>query len=95
MVISIVYFTWVNREWSISIFRRISAIWKAIKQCCISTQQDTFKIQTQRDFLDVYLTDGSNIRLYIQTSDTAVRILQVMAFWNCVESFHFGEVDKN
>ncbi|CAM9290126.1 unnamed protein product [Bubo scandiacus] len=40
-------------------------------------QQDTFKIQTQRAFLDVYLTDGSNIRLDIQTSDTAERILEV------------------
>ncbi|KFV58560.1 Sorting nexin-31, partial [Tyto alba] len=41
-------------------------------------QQDTFKIQTQRAFLDVYLADGSNIRLDIQTSDTAERILEVM-----------------
>uniref|UniRef100_A0A8C0EZF1 Sorting nexin 31 n=1 Tax=Bubo bubo TaxID=30461 RepID=A0A8C0EZF1_BUBBB len=40
-------------------------------------QQDTFKIQTQRAFLDVYLADGSNIRLDIQTSDTAERILEV------------------
>ncbi|NXE33780.1 SNX31 protein, partial [Ptilorrhoa leucosticta] len=40
-------------------------------------RQDTLKIQTQRAFLDVYLADGSNIRLYIQTSDTAERILQV------------------
>ncbi|NXC73536.1 SNX31 protein, partial [Anhinga anhinga] len=39
--------------------------------------QDTFKIQTQRAFLDVYLADGSNIRLDIQTSDTAERILEV------------------
>ncbi|XP_050748365.1 sorting nexin-31 isoform X1 [Gymnogyps californianus] len=40
-------------------------------------QQDTFKIQTQKAFLDVYLADGSNIRLDIQTSDTAERILEV------------------
>ncbi|XP_064296314.1 sorting nexin-31-like [Phalacrocorax carbo] len=40
-------------------------------------QQDTFKIQTQRAFLDVYLADGSNVRLDIQTSDTAGRILEV------------------
>ncbi|KAM9023376.1 LOW QUALITY PROTEIN: sorting nexin-31 [Ara ararauna] len=40
-------------------------------------QQDTFKIQTQRAFLDVYFADGSNIRLEIQTSDTAERILEV------------------
>ncbi|XP_014821065.1 PREDICTED: sorting nexin-31 isoform X3 [Calidris pugnax] len=40
-------------------------------------QQDTFKIQTQRACLDVYLPDGSNIRLDIQTSDTAERILEV------------------
>ncbi|NXF38333.1 SNX31 protein, partial [Nyctibius bracteatus] len=40
-------------------------------------QQDTFKIPTQNAFLDVYLADGSNIRLDIQTSDTAERILQV------------------
>ncbi|NXQ90454.1 SNX31 protein, partial [Nyctibius grandis] len=40
-------------------------------------QQDTFKIPTQSAFLDVYLADGSNIRLDIQTSDTAERILKV------------------
>ncbi|KAF1487192.1 Sorting nexin-31, partial [Megadyptes antipodes antipodes] len=40
-------------------------------------QQDTFEIQTQRAFLDVYLADGSNLRLDIQTSDTAQRILEV------------------
>ncbi|XP_074753725.1 sorting nexin-31 [Athene noctua] len=40
-------------------------------------QQDTFKIQTQRAFLDVYLADGSDIRLDIQTSDTAERILEM------------------
>ncbi|XP_068528471.1 sorting nexin-31 isoform X2 [Anas acuta] len=40
-------------------------------------QLATFKIQTQRAFLDVYLADGSNITLDIQTSDTAERILQV------------------
>ncbi|NXI48806.1 SNX31 protein, partial [Chloroceryle aenea] len=39
--------------------------------------QDTFQIQTQRASLDVYLADGSNIRLDIQTSDTAERILEV------------------
>uniref|UniRef100_A0A8C6IPX0 Uncharacterized protein n=1 Tax=Melopsittacus undulatus TaxID=13146 RepID=A0A8C6IPX0_MELUD len=39
--------------------------------------KDTFMIQTQRAFLDVYLTDGSNIRLEIQTLDTAERILEV------------------
>ncbi|KAM7035881.1 LOW QUALITY PROTEIN: sorting nexin-31 [Passerculus sandwichensis] len=39
-------------------------------------RQDMFKIQTQRAFLDVYLADGSNIRLYIQT-DTAEIILPV------------------
>ncbi|PKK34420.1 sorting nexin 31 [Columba livia] len=43
-------------------------------------QQDTFKIQTQRAFLDVYLADSSNIRLDIQTSDTAERILEIMDF---------------
>ncbi|XP_012961889.3 sorting nexin-31 isoform X2 [Anas platyrhynchos] len=40
-------------------------------------QLATFKIQTQRAFLGVYLADGSNITLDIQTSDTAERILQV------------------
>ncbi|NXC49569.1 SNX31 protein, partial [Penelope pileata] len=40
-------------------------------------QQETFKIPTQRAFLDVYLADGSSITLDIQTSDTADRILQV------------------
>uniref|UniRef100_A0A8C8S4N9 Sorting nexin 31 n=1 Tax=Pelusios castaneus TaxID=367368 RepID=A0A8C8S4N9_9SAUR len=43
-------------------------------------QQDTFKIQTQRASLDVYLADGRNVRLDIQTSDTAERILEVMGF---------------
>ncbi|XP_064249283.1 uncharacterized protein LOC135282937 isoform X6 [Passer domesticus] len=44
--------------------------------CFLLLFYDTFKIQMQRAFLDVYLADGSNIRLYIQTSDTAERILQ-------------------
>ncbi|KAM9386837.1 LOW QUALITY PROTEIN: sorting nexin-31 [Phaethornis superciliosus] len=39
-------------------------------------QLDTFKIPTQRAFLDVYLGDGSNVRLDIQTSDTTERILE-------------------
>ncbi|KAM7071301.1 LOW QUALITY PROTEIN: sorting nexin-31 [Acridotheres tristis] len=43
----------------------------------LKLQQDTFKSQTQRAFLDVCLSDGSNIRLYTQTSDTAESILQV------------------
>ncbi|XP_064363721.1 sorting nexin-31 isoform X5 [Dromaius novaehollandiae] len=43
-------------------------------------QQDTFKIETQRASLDVYLADGSNIRLDIQTSDTAERILEVTSY---------------
>uniref|UniRef100_A0A8C3B958 Sorting nexin 31 n=1 Tax=Cairina moschata TaxID=8855 RepID=A0A8C3B958_CAIMO len=42
-------------------------------------QLATFKIQTLRAFLDVYLADGSNITLDIQTSDTAERILQKWA----------------
>lgn len=37
-------------------------------------------MQTQRAFLDVYLADGSNIRLDIQTSDTAEGILEVIGF---------------
>uniref|UniRef100_A0A8C0GMW6 Sorting nexin 31 n=1 Tax=Chelonoidis abingdonii TaxID=106734 RepID=A0A8C0GMW6_CHEAB len=41
-------------------------------------QQDTFQIQTQRASLDVYLADGRNVRLDIQTSDTAERVLEVM-----------------
>nr|XP_013797407.1 PREDICTED: sorting nexin-31 isoform X3 [Apteryx mantelli mantelli] len=43
-------------------------------------QQDTFKIETQRASLDVYFADGSNIRLDIQTSDTAERILEVTSY---------------
>ncbi|XP_068789014.1 sorting nexin-31 isoform X2 [Struthio camelus] len=43
-------------------------------------QQDTFKIKTQRASLDVYLADGSSIRLDIQTSDTAERILEVTSY---------------
>ncbi|XP_062424535.1 sorting nexin-31 [Rhea pennata] len=43
-------------------------------------QQDTFKIETQRASLDVYLADGSNITLDIQTSDTAERILEVASY---------------
>ncbi|KFO90331.1 Sorting nexin-31, partial [Buceros rhinoceros silvestris] len=43
-------------------------------------QQDTFKIQTRKAFLDVYLANGSNIRLDIQTSDTADRMLEVTLY---------------
>ncbi|XP_062483275.1 sorting nexin-31 [Pezoporus occidentalis] len=42
--------------------------------------KDTFKIQTQRAFLDVSLADDSNNRLEIQTLDTAERILEVTLF---------------
>ncbi|NXK36034.1 SNX31 protein, partial [Piprites chloris] len=41
--------------------------------------QDTFKIQTQRAFLDFYLADDSNIRLDIQTLDTAEGIVEVIS----------------
>uniref|UniRef100_A0A8C3FBL5 Sorting nexin-31 n=1 Tax=Chrysemys picta bellii TaxID=8478 RepID=A0A8C3FBL5_CHRPI len=41
---------------------------------------DTFKIQTQRASLDVYLADGRNVRLDIQTSDTAERVLEVVSY---------------
>ncbi|XP_053875569.1 sorting nexin-31 isoform X4 [Malaclemys terrapin pileata] len=43
-------------------------------------QQDTFKIQTQRASLDVYLADGRNVKLDIQTSDTAERVLEVVSY---------------
>ncbi|XP_074842948.1 sorting nexin-31 isoform X2 [Carettochelys insculpta] len=43
-------------------------------------QQDTFKIQTQSASLDVYLADGRVIRLAIQTSDTAERVLEVVLY---------------
>ncbi|XP_062985970.1 sorting nexin-31 [Elgaria multicarinata webbii] len=43
-------------------------------------QQDTFKIQTQRAFLDVYLADGRYLRIDIQTSDTAERVLEVVSY---------------
>ncbi|XP_050796982.1 sorting nexin-31 isoform X5 [Gopherus flavomarginatus] len=43
-------------------------------------QQDTFQIQTQRASLDVYLADGRNVRLDIQTSDTAERVLEVVSY---------------
>ncbi|KAH0617527.1 hypothetical protein JD844_015875 [Phrynosoma platyrhinos] len=42
--------------------------------------QDTFKIQTQRAFLDVYLADGRYLRIDIQTSDTAERVLEVVSY---------------
>ncbi|XP_061460448.1 sorting nexin-31 isoform X4 [Rhineura floridana] len=43
-------------------------------------QQDTFKIQTQQAFLDVYLADGRYLRIDIQTSDTAERVLEVVSY---------------
>uniref|UniRef100_A0A670K6P7 Sorting nexin 31 n=1 Tax=Podarcis muralis TaxID=64176 RepID=A0A670K6P7_PODMU len=43
-------------------------------------QQDTFKIQTQQSFLDVYLADGRYLRIDIQTSDTAERVLEVVSY---------------
>nr|XP_060631658.1 sorting nexin-31 isoform X2 [Anolis sagrei ordinatus] len=55
-----------NSEVFISFFRKL--------------QQDTFKIQTQRAFLDVYLPDGRYLRLDVQTSDTAERILEVVSY---------------
>ncbi|XP_007442740.2 sorting nexin-31-like, partial [Python bivittatus] len=66
-----------------------------IKQCfqhtnetthlCIPTLsfdvlQETFKIQTQQAFLDVYLADGRYLRIDIQTSDTAERVLEVISY---------------
>lgn len=39
--------------------------------------QDTFKVQTLQAFLDVYLPDGRYLRVDIQTSDTAERVLEV------------------
>ncbi|XP_055654719.1 sorting nexin-31 isoform X2 [Falco peregrinus] len=57
-------------------FLVVSVLWT---DCTVSSFcfYDTFKIQTQRAFLDVYLADGSNIKLDIQTSDTAEQILEV------------------
>ncbi|XP_042320393.1 sorting nexin-31 [Sceloporus undulatus] len=43
-------------------------------------QQDTFKIQTQQAFLDIYLADGRYLRIDIQTSDTAERVLEVVSY---------------
>uniref|UniRef100_A0A8D0HS11 Sorting nexin 31 n=1 Tax=Sphenodon punctatus TaxID=8508 RepID=A0A8D0HS11_SPHPU len=43
-------------------------------------QQDTFKIQTQKASLDVYLADGRNLRIDIQTSDTAERVLEIVSY---------------
>ncbi|XP_077207897.1 sorting nexin-31 isoform X2 [Paroedura picta] len=43
-------------------------------------QLDTFKIQTQQAFLDVYLADGRHLRVDIQTSDTAGRVLEVVSY---------------
>ncbi|KAM6456771.1 sorting nexin-31 isoform 1-T1 [Liasis olivaceus] len=43
-------------------------------------QQETFKIQTQQAFLDVYLADGRYLRIDIQTSDTAERVLEVISY---------------
>ncbi|KAF7246840.1 Sorting nexin-31 [Varanus komodoensis] len=45
-------------------------------------QQDTFKISTQQAFLDVYLADGRYLRIDIQTSDTAERVLEASNFIN-------------
>ncbi|XP_075271890.1 sorting nexin-31 isoform X1 [Opisthocomus hoazin] len=57
----------------------LNTVFSCLTDCTVSSFcfYDTFKIQTQRAFLDVYLADGSNIRLDIQTSDTAERILEV------------------
>ncbi|XP_048364284.1 sorting nexin-31 isoform X5 [Sphaerodactylus townsendi] len=43
-------------------------------------QLDTFKIQPEQAFLDVYLADGRHLRMDIQTSDTAERVLEVMSY---------------
>ncbi|XP_026546086.1 sorting nexin-31 [Notechis scutatus] len=43
-------------------------------------QQETFKIQTQQAFLDVYLPDGRYLRIDVQTSDTAERVLEVISY---------------
>ncbi|KAJ6653823.1 hypothetical protein lerEdw1_008667 [Lerista edwardsae] len=43
-------------------------------------QQDTFKVQIQQTFLDVYLPDGRYLRIDIQTSDTAERVLEVVSY---------------
>ncbi|XP_061229233.1 sorting nexin-31 [Neopsephotus bourkii] len=55
---------------------------------------DTFKIQTQRAFLDVYLADGSNIRLEIQTSDTAERILEALLLSSCLKKMVLEQMIK-
>ncbi|XP_015283736.1 PREDICTED: sorting nexin-31 [Gekko japonicus] len=55
-----------NSEVFISFFRKL--------------QLDTFKIQTQQAFLDVYLADGRHLRVNIQTSDTAERVLEVVSY---------------
>ncbi|XP_054840338.1 sorting nexin-31 isoform X2 [Eublepharis macularius] len=43
-------------------------------------QLDTFKLQIQQAFLDVYLADGRHLRIDIQTSDTAERVLEVVSY---------------
>ncbi|XP_060098926.1 sorting nexin-31 [Heteronotia binoei] len=43
-------------------------------------QLDTFKIQSQQAFLDVYLADGKHLKVDIQTSDTAERVLEVVSY---------------
>ncbi|KAL8181842.1 UNVERIFIED_CONTAM: hypothetical protein K2H54_031804, partial [Gekko kuhli] len=55
-----------NSEVFISFFRKL--------------QLDTFKIQTQQAFLDVYLANGRYLRVNIQTSDTAERVLEVVSY---------------
>ncbi|XP_058034220.1 sorting nexin-31 isoform X6 [Ahaetulla prasina] len=55
-----------NSEVFISFFRKL--------------QQETFKIQTQQAFLDVYLPGGRYLRIDIQTSDTAERVLEVISY---------------
>ncbi|KAL2308763.1 hypothetical protein Nmel_001827 [Mimus melanotis] len=66
----------VSSEWAIN--RRRSCSDEFLPPDPDGIPRDTFKSQTQGAFLDVCLSDGSNIRLYTQTLDTAERILQVV-----------------
>ncbi|XP_030073186.1 sorting nexin-31 isoform X2 [Microcaecilia unicolor] len=43
-------------------------------------QLDTFRILTEKAGLDVYLPDGRNIAIDIETSDTVERVLEVLSY---------------
>lgn len=57
--------------------------------------QETFKIQTQQAFLDVYLPDGRYLRIDIQTSDTAERVLEASNIYTLIWQHLIRSVSKH